>query len=652
MSKKNKKMPPKENLENKTPKVIPYDDVDHKNVILTKEQVIVRNEATKDYTKELNKTRAGMGRHSMYLGGKAKNQKQIVQRIWKYMSGYKTGFIGVAIATIITNVLAVFLPFLFALAIDDYLLTNEIDGAMRIALWIVIIAGLNSFVRFIGRYIMVSITQGTISKIRQDAFDKLQVLPVKYYDQNQSGDIITKVSNDVDLISNSLASFVNQMISSIIALIGSLIMMFYVNWALAFLVLAFVPVMVIITMKVSKITRKGFIEQQKHIGGINSIIDESINGIKVLKLYGQEDKTIEEFKTKNEQLRTASFKASIYGGIIMPVMNFLNNFIYVLIVIVGGLLKFFTSVAITVGDISAITAYARQFVQPISNLAQQFNQIQQALAGAERVFGLIDMEDEYLEDGSLECDSFNGDVEFKNVTFGYDEGVTVLKDINFCAKSGKTIAIVGPTGSGKTTIINLLNRFYDIDSGSITIDDVDITKYKKDNLRSKIGVVLQDTHLFSGTVYENIVYGKLDATKEEVEQAAELANAHDFVMKLPKGYDSEVYEGGQNFSQGERQLISIARTILSNPDILILDEATSNVDTRTEFRIQESMKTLMKDRTSFVIAHRLQTIRNAHKILVIKEGELIESGNHKELLNEKGFYYDLYTTQFKDLVIE
>lgn len=647
MSKKNLNNISKQEVKQKE---IPFDHVDHSKVVLDKIQVLQRNEATKDYSKELNKTRAGMGRHQVYLGGKAKNQKQIIRRIWTYMSGYKKGFVAVAIATVITNLLAVFLPWLFATAIDDYLLTKDLDGAIRIAIVIVVIAFLNSFVRFIGRYIMVNITQGTIKKIRKDAFDKLQNLPVKYYDQNQSGEIITKVSNDVDLISNSLAAFVNETISSAIILIGSLVMMLVLNWALAILVLLFVPVMVFITVKISKVTRKGFIAQQKHIGGINSIIDESINGIKVLKLYGQEDTTITEFTRKNEQLRSASFKASVYGGVIMPIMNFLNNFIYVLIAIVGGVLMLFTKVAISVGDISGITAYARQFVQPISNLAQQFNQIQQALAGAERVFGLIDLDDEYVNDGEYECKNLHGDVSFDNVTFSYDEGVVVLEDITFCADHGKTIAIVGPTGSGKTTIINLMNRFYDLDSGSITIDGVDIKKYKKDNLRKKIGVVLQDTHLFSGTVYDNIIYGHLDASKEEVEKAATLANAHDFIMKLPHGYESEVYEGGQNFSQGERQLISIARTILSDPDILILDEATSNVDTRTEFRIQESMKTLMKDRTSFVIAHRLQTIRNAHKILVIKDGKLIETGNHQKLLDDKGFYYELYTTQFDDLI--
>ena len=631
---------------------IPYNDVDHKKVILNKEQVNQRNEATNDYSKMMNKTRAGMGRHQMYLGSKASNQGEIIKRIWQYMGRYKVGFIIVFIATILTSLLAVLIPYLFGYTLDNFLLVRDFEGAVNVAILIIVIALMNSLVRFVGRYIMINISQNTIKTIRQDAFDKLQQLPVSYYDKNQSGDIVTKVSNDVDLINNSLANFVNELITSVITLIGSLIFMFIVSWPLAILVVLFVPLMIILTIRISKITRKGFIEQQKNVGAINSIIDESINGIKVLKLYGQEHNTIDEFNIKNEKLKNASFKANLYAGIIMPVIGFLNNFIYVLIILVGVILKIVTTLTITVGDISAMLQYSRQFIQPISNLSQQFNAIQQALAGAERVFGLIDAVDEYQNDGNIEIDSLKGDVEFKNVTFGYDKGVTVLKDITFCAENGKTIAIVGPTGSGKTTIINLMNRFYDIDSGSILIDDVNINDYKKDHLRKKIGVVLQDTHLFSGTVYDNIVYGNHEASKEEVTEASILANAHDFIMKLPNGYDSEVYEGGQNFSQGERQLISIARTILSNPDILILDEATSNVDTRTEFKIQESMKTLMKGRTSFVIAHRLQTIRNANKILVIKDGELIEQGNHSKLMDEKGFYYDLYTTQFKDLIKE
>ena len=648
----NKKMNRKGNMGHpKKPIIDPFKDTDHKTVILSKHDVKKRNEMTKDYSKDLNKV-VGGGRHRVYLGANANDRKGVIKRIWGYLGNYKYGLITVIIATGFTSGLAVLLPWLFAIALDDYILQYDFVGAYRIGAIIIAVALLNSIVRFIGRYTMTIISQSTVAKIRQDAFDKLQKLPVKYYDTNQSGDIVSRLTNDVDLTSNSLASVTNELITSVITLIGALIMMFIVNWALAIVVLLFVPFMVVFTAKIGKYTRKGFVAQQKFLGSLNGIVEESISGLKVIKLYGTESEVIDEFDETNVSLRNAGFKAQVYAGIIMPVINFLNNLIYVIIVLIGGLLMISGRVAMTVGDISAITAYARQFIQPISNLAQLFNTLQQALAGAERVFTLIDEPTEYEEDGEIEVEKFTGDVVFNNVTFGYEKDKTVLKDISFTAEAGKTIAIVGPTGSGKTTIINLVNRFYDIDSGEIKIDNNDIRLYKKDDLRNNIGVVLQDTVLFSGTVYDNIVYGNLEATKEQVEKAATLANAHDFIMKLPHDYDTEVYEGGNNFSQGERQLISIARTILSDPDILILDEATSNVDTRTEFKIQESMRTLMKGRTSFVIAHRLQTIRNANQIIVIKDGELIESGDHHDLLHLKGFYYDLYTTQFKNLVIE
>lgn len=630
----------------------PFKDLDHRKNILNKEDIKKRNEATKDYSKEMNKTKGGHrgpGR-SMYLGGKAKDTKGTALRIWNYLGRYKYGLIIVIIGVILTSALGAMIPWLFAMALDDYIWVFDYEGAAWIAIILVVIALFTSIVRFVSRYTMAIISQRTVKKIRKDAFDKLQNLSVNYYDTNQAGDIVSRITNDVDLISNSLSTFTIEMFGSIVTLLVSLFMMFWVNWALALVVIIFVPLMIFFTMKVSKVTRKGFVAQQKHLGALNGIIEESISGLKVIKLYGQENDIIDEFELKNNELKKAGFKAQVWAGIIMPVINFMNNFIYLIIVAIGGLLAIGGRVAITVGDISAITMYARQFIQPIANLAQLFNSLQQGLAGAERVFNLIDEDDEYIGDGEIEVEKFNGCVQFKDVTFAYEKDKTVLKNITFEAPAGETVAIVGPTGSGKTTIINLLNRFYDIESGSIEIDNKDIKTYKKDDLRKKIGVVLQDTSLFSGTVYENIVYGDLTAPKEAVYKAAEMANAYDFIMKLPHGFDSEVYEGGQNFSQGERQLISIARTILSNPDILILDEATSNVDTRTESKIQESMKTLMSGRTSFVIAHRLQTIRNAHKIIVIKEGVLIESGTHSELLEHKGFYYDLYTTQFKDLV--
>ncbi len=651
MTKKEMKMK-KMQQQMKKPKKDPFKNTNHSKVILNKKQVKVRNEANKDYSKMLSGTTnrgRGPGR-GMYLGGKPKNASATVLRVWKYLGKYKVGIVIVVVAVFSTSLLATFIPWLFAYAIDEYILAYDYSGAITIGLYIVGIAFITSAVRFISRYTMVIISQKTVKKIRKDAFDKLQNLPVNYFDTNQPGDIVSRITNDVDLISNSLASVTLELLSSLITLTASLIFMFIVNWALALVVILFVPLMAFFTMKVAKTTKKGFVAQQKHLGAINGIVEESISGLKVVKLYSQEEEIIAEFSNKNTQLKKAGFKAQVYAGVIMPVINFLNNFIYLVIVAIGGILYITKIVAISIGDISAITAYARQFIRPIANLAQLFNSLQQGIAGAERVFNLIDIEDEYINDGTDEIEHFEGYVKFDDVTFSYVKDVEVLRNISFEAEVGKTVAIVGPTGSGKTTIINLLNRFYDIDSGTIEIDHKNIREYKKDDLRKKIGVVLQDTHLFSGTVYENVVYGDLNATKEEVIEAAKMANAHDFIMKLPKGYEAEVYEGGQNFSQGERQLISIARTILSNPDILILDEATSNVDTRTEFKIQESMRLLMKGRTSFVIAHRLQTIRNAHKIIVIHDGELIESGTHSELLDLKGFYYDLYTTQFHDII--
>ncbi len=653
MTKKNKMQQEMMKQKKQSKKVDPFANTDHSEVILSKDQIKKRNEANKDYSKMLSKTTTrgtrGPGR-GMYLGGKANDSKGTILRIWSYLGRYKTGLIVVFIAVTLTSFLAILIPMLFAIAIDDYILNFDLNGAFIIGLYIVGIAILTSAVRFISRYVMVIISQKTVKKIRKDAFDKLQNLPVNYYDTNQPGDIVSRITNDVDLVSNSLASVVTELLTSVITLVGSLVMMFILNWALAIVVLLFVPVMVVFTMKVAKTSKKGFVAQQKHLGALNSIVEESISGLKVVKLYNQEPEIIKEFDIKNTELKKSGFKAQVYAGLIMPVINFMNNLIYLVIVAIGGLLYITGRVAITIGDISAITAYARQFIRPIANIAQLFNALQQGIAGAERVFSLIDEEDEYVNDGIVSVDEFKGCVEFNDVTFGYVKDKIVLKNISFKAETGKAVAIVGPTGSGKTTIINLLNRFYDINSGSIEIDHKNIMEYKKDDLRKKIGVVLQDTNLFSGTVYDNIVYGDLSATKEEVIVAAQMANAHDFIMKLPDGYESEVYEGGQNFSQGERQLISIARTILSNPDILILDEATSNVDTRTEFKIQESMRTLMKGRTSFIIAHRLQTIRDAHKILVIHDGELIESGTHGELLDKEGFYYELYTTQFHDLV--
>ncbi|WP_432664344.1 ABC transporter ATP-binding protein [Wukongibacter baidiensis] len=590
----------------------------------------------------------GPGRgQDVYTGKGAKDFKGTLVRILSYLLKYKVGLIVVFFSTIAGALFNLAIPYIFSITIDRYILKLDYDGILRMSIILVVIGIFGGFFSWLQSYMMAVISQKTVRDIRQDAFDQLQVLPLKYYDMNQSGAIMSRLTNDMELISSALSQTVVQLVTSVITVIGSVIMMFIASWQLAIITIIFIPPMIIFTIIIAKRTFKNFKEQQKHLASINGIVEESIGGLNAVKLYNQEENVIKEFEKKNEALKKAGFKAQLYSGVVMPVINFINNFVYVVIVVAGGYMaiRFNT---VSVGQIAAVSAYARQFTRPISQLAQLFNTLQQAVAGAERVFEIIDEKNEYINDTGIRIEEIEGNVEFRNVYFGYAKEKKVLKDITFEASAGETIAIVGPTGSGKTTIINLINRFYDVDEGEIFVDGRNINDIKKDNLRSKVGVVLQDTNLFSGTVYDNIKYGKMDATDEEIMEAARLANADGFISRLPEGYKTDVYEGGQNFSQGERQLISIARTILSNPDILILDEATSNVDTRTESKIQESMDYLMEGRTSFVIAHRLQTIRNADKILVIKDGRIIEKGSHKELLSQKGFYYDLYTTQFKD----
>lgn len=593
-------------------------------------------------------SRGAVRGQDIYTGKGAKDFKATLKRIISYLFKYKLGLFIVFFSTIVGTLANLAIPYIFSITIDQYILKLDYNGILRMSTALVGIGILGGVFVWLQSYMMAVISQKTVRDIRQEAFDQLQVLPLRYYDMNKSGAVMSRLTNDIELISSALSQTVVQLITSIITVIGSVVMMIIASWQLAIITILFIPIMIIFTVIIAKKTFKSFKEQQKHLASINGIVEESIGGLKAVKLYNQQDNVIKEFENKNEELKKAGFKAQLYSGVIMPVINFINNFTYVIIVVAGGYMAVKFKI-VSVGQIAAVSAYARQFTRPISQLAQLFNTLQQAIAGAERVFEIIDEKDEYINDTGLKLEEIKGNVEFRNVYFGYDKNKKILKDITFEANVGDTIAIVGPTGSGKTTIINLINRFYDVDEGEILIDGHNVNDIKKDNLRSKIGVVLQDTNLFSGTVYNNIRYGKMGAADEEVMKAARLARADGFISRLPEGYKTVVYEGGQNFSQGERQLISIARTILSNPDILILDEATSNVDTRTESKIQESMDYLMKGRTSFVIAHRLQTIRNADKILVIKNGEIIEKGSHKELLKQKGFYYDLYITQFKDV---
>ncbi len=578
---------------------------------------------------------------------KPKAIKATIKRLLSYMGIYKYALLFIALTLIFATGLALLVPILISTAIDDYFLVYDFTGVYRIVAYILVLALFNSVVRFFSRFVMVRISQRVIKKIREDAFNKLMKAPVSYFDRTGTGDIVSRLSNDIELISNSLGQTILEVINTTIVLTGSLVFMFYLNWVLSLVVLAFIPVMVVFTIVVSKKTRKGFKEQQIHLATLNGIIEENVSGLKTVKLYNQEQPFLEEFGIENDKLKRAGFMAQFYSGLIWPFIHFMNNLIFLAVILVGAALYLRVDTLVTIGQISGVSQYSRQFIMPIANLAQLFNSLMQGIAGAERVFELIDAEDEYANDGTQTIEKFKGDIAFIDVDFGYEPDNLVLSDINFEARSGQVIAIVGPTGGGKTTTIKLLNRFYDVFKGEIRIDGTPITAYRIDDLRKRIGVVLQDTHLFKGTVFDNIHYGDYAASKEAVIEAAQMGNAHDFISKLPKGYDTLVYEGGQNFSQGERQLISIARTILNNPDLLILDEATSNVDTRTEAKIQESMKRLMKNRTSIVIAHRLQTIKEADKILVINQGRLIESGAHDQLLEKKGFYHDLYRAQFE-----
>ena len=579
---------------------------------------------------------------------KPKQVRKTIKRLLSYMGVFKLALLFIILMTMAATFLNLLIPTLFSVALDDYILLFDFTGVYRIGFMILGIALINSFVRFLGRFIMARISQRVIKQIRKDAFDSLMKAPVEYYDKQGSGDIVSRISNDIELISNSLGQTILEVINSSIVLVGAAVLMIRLNWALSLVVFIFIPIMVIFTIKITKKTRQGFKAQQIHLASLNGIIEENISGLKVVKLYNQEPAFTEEFKDENDKLKQAGFMAQFYAGIVWPFIHFMNNIIYLSVIALGAFLYLIYGTSfVSIGQIAGVSQYSRQFIIPISNLSQLFNALMQGIAGAERVFELIDETSEYEKDGNQSIDKFKGDIAFNHVSFGYNEDVIVLDDISFEAKQGEIIAIVGPTGGGKTTTIKLLNRFYDVNEGEILIDNHNIKDLKIDELRKRIGIVLQDTHLFKGTVFENIHYGDLKANEEAVYEASKMANAHDFISKLPQGYDTLVYEGGQNFSQGERQLISIARTLLNNPDLLILDEATSNIDTRTEAKIQKSMERLMEGRTSIVIAHRLQTIQKADKIIVINHGKLIEQGSHKALLEEKGFYYHLYQSQFE-----
>jgi ATP-binding cassette subfamily B multidrug efflux pump len=577
---------------------------------------------------------------------RAQNRRGTVMRVWGYLRRQKWGLIAVLLLVVLASVLDLAGPYLMGRAIDKYILKGDLPGLARLALLMLAVYLVSALVVWLRIYVMAAVAQRTVRDLRNDLFAHFQTLSLRYIDQRSHGELMSRLTNDVENVSNVLNESVTALISSVVSIVGVAVVMFLINWRLALVSLVTLPLMGILSQVVAKRTRYGFQQQQKMLGNINGLIEETITGERVVKAYSREQTVINQFEDTNQGLRRASTQAQIFSGVMGPMSNFINNIGFAIVAGTGGWMA--VNKMATIGEIAAFVNYARQFTFPINMIANLYNTIQSAIAGAERVFQIIDEPPEMPDaPDALPLEYARGEVDFHQVCFGYNPDVPVLKEVNLHAQPGQTIALVGPTGAGKTTIVNLLSRFYDVDSGGIAIDGVDLRKYRKDDIRRKLGVVLQDTFLFSDTVMENIRYGRLEASDEDVMAAARLANADQFIHRLQHGYQTQLSERGSNLSQGQRQLLAIARAILADPGILILDEATSSVDTRTEKHIQEAMLRLMHGRTSFVIAHRLSTIREADSILVINNGEIIERGTHKQLIEQKGFYWNMYTSQFK-----
>ncbi|WP_198023191.1 ABC transporter ATP-binding protein [Clostridium algidicarnis] len=527
----------------------------------------------------------------------------------------------------------------------------DFDYIAHIVFILIGLYAISAIFAYVQQYVMAGVAQKTVFNMRKDVDEKLSRLPLKYFDSHTHGEILSRVTNDIDTVSSTLQQSLTQLITSVVTIIGIIVMMLTISPTLTLVTIVTLPLSIFVTTNIAKRSQKYFADQQNALGRLNGHVEEMYTGHKIVKAFGHEHKSIGEFNDINDELYNVGWKAQFISGIIMPLMNFINNIGYVLVCVVGGI--FVTKGRINLGDIQAFIQYSRQFGQPIVQTANIVNILQSTVAAAERVFEVLD-EVEEIQDADITqvIESPKGEVKFENVNFGYEKDAMLIEDMNIDVKPGQTIAIVGPTGAGKTTIVNLLMRFYEIDEGKITIDGIDIRDLKRGDLRNIFGMVLQDTWLFNGTIRDNIGYGRLGATEDEIILAAKAAHADHFIRTLPEGYDTILNEEASNISQGQKQLLTIARAILLDPSVLILDEATSSVDTRTEIYIQKAMTKLMQGRTSFVIAHRLSTIRDADLILVMNNGSIIEKGSHEELLEENGFYADLYNSQFKGARLE
>ncbi len=595
------------------------------------------------------------------IAEKPKNMKKTLSRLLKYIVTNKFMIIMLVASVIISALLNLAGPSIQGEALkfltpstdeggkliilEDGTVKVDFAGMARLLVLLGAVYLLSSLFTYIQGHISAKLSQKTVYRMRGDLFRKIEKLPIKYIDNHPHGDIMSRMTNDIENISNTVSNSVTSLISGIITIIGAFSLMLYHSWQMTLVALVTIPLTVLVTTKLTKYVRRYFMRQQQLLGAINSQVEESVTGYKTVVAFGHENEIKDEFNRTGDELRTAGIKAEIFGGVMGPLMNIIGNVGFLLIVICGALFTMKGLIGIT--TIYVFIQYSKQFTRPINEVANQYTSILNAITGAERVFEITDQNDETDEGKKVLLPAdIKGNISFRNICFSYVQSEPVLKNFNLEISSGQKIAIVGKTGSGKTTIINLLTRFYETDSGKILLDGTDIREITKASLRKNIAIVLQDTVLFSDTVGANIRYGRPEASEAETEAAAKAAKAHDFITRMPEGYDTVLDESGGNISQGQKQLLTIARAILADPKILILDEATSSVDTRTEMDIQSAMINLMQGRTTLIIAHRLSTIRDADKIIVLDDGRIVEAGNHNELIAAEGVYYGLYMSQF------
>lgn len=577
---------------------------------------------------------------------RAKNMGATIKRIWNYLSQQKYMLFLVIFMVLASSGLGLLGPYMIGMAIDDYIVTQEATGLGALLIALILVYLFNSLAIFLQNFWMIGIAQNTVFDLRKDLFKQFHRLPISYFDKRQHGELMSRLTNDIDNINNTLNQSVIQIFSSVLTLAGTLIVMLILSPILTVVTVIIVPAMYYAMKWITARTGPLYKLQQKHLGEVNGYVEEIVSGQHVVKTYSQEKTVIDAFEAKNNELKNTGFWASNIAGFIPKIMNMLNFLSFGLIALAGGLIAIYTNQElVTVGIIVIFTEYARQFTRPLNELSNQFNILLSAIAGAERVFNVMDEEQEELDEtNAQEITSTDGHIVFNDVSFGYEEEV-IIDHVSFEARPGETVAFVGHTGAGKTTLINLISRFYNYDSGEISLDGNDIKNIKRSSLRKHMAFVLQDAFLFQGTIRENIRYGRLDAKDGEVINAAKDANAHDFIIKLPDGYDTVLDQTGSGISQGQKQLLTIARALIANPSILILDEATSNIDTITELKIQDALHRLMEGRTSFVIAHRLNTVKEADTIIMLEHGKVIEKGSHEELLKLKGKYHSLYLGQ-------